>query len=56
MAKAEGFTARFGKKVDGLYFIGEVLDVGGEVGGYNFQWAFSSASICAKSLLSYNKN
>jgi len=26
----------------GLYFIGEVLDVTGELGGYNFQWAFSS--------------
>ena len=31
------------KKVNGLYFIGEVLDVTGELGGYNFQWAFSSA-------------
>ncbi|WP_051428452.1 MULTISPECIES: NAD(P)/FAD-dependent oxidoreductase [unclassified Lebetimonas] len=27
----------------GLYFVGEVLDVTGELGGYNFQWAFSSA-------------
>ncbi len=27
----------------GLHFIGEVLDVTGELGGYNFQWAFSSA-------------
>ncbi len=27
-----------------LYFIGEVLDVTGELGGYNFQWAFSSAN------------
>ena len=44
------------KKVNGLYFIGEVLDVSGEVGGYNFQWAFSSSAICAKSILSYNKN
>ena len=26
-----------------LYFIGEVLDVTGELGGYNFQWAFASA-------------
>jgi hypothetical protein len=38
------------KKVENLYFIGEVLDVTGELGGYNFQWAFSSASVCAKSL------
>ena len=27
----------------GLYFIGEVLDVSGHLGGYNFQWAWSSA-------------
>ena len=38
------------KKVKGLYFIGEVVDVTGELGGYNFQWAFSSAFVCAKSL------
>ena len=31
------------KKIKDLYFIGEVLDVTGELGGYNFQWAFSSA-------------
>ena len=37
-------------KVNGLYFIGEVLDVTGIVGGYNFQWAFSSAYVCAKDL------
>ncbi|MBL6785069.1 MAG: NAD(P)/FAD-dependent oxidoreductase [Rickettsiales bacterium] len=30
------------KKVKGLYFIGEVLDVTGHLGGYNFQWAWSS--------------
>lgn len=32
-----------------LYFIGEVIDVTGELGGYNFQWAFSSGYICANS-------
>ncbi|MBT8347864.1 MAG: aminoacetone oxidase family FAD-binding enzyme, partial [Sulfurovum sp.] len=36
------------KKEDGIYFIGEVLDVTGRLGGYNFQWAFSSAYSCAK--------
>lgn len=36
------------KKEEGLYFIGEVLDVTGRLGGYNFQWAFSSAYSCAK--------
>jgi len=37
-------------KQDGLYFIGEVLDVTGIVGGYNFQWAFSSAYVCSMDL------
>jgi predicted Rossmann fold flavoprotein len=31
------------KKVSGLYFIGEVVDVTGWLGGYNFQWAWASA-------------
>ena len=30
------------KKIRGLYFIGEVVDVTGWLGGYNFQWAWSS--------------
>lgn len=34
----------------GLYFIGEVLDVTGHLGGFNFQWAWSSAFACAKAL------
>lgn len=34
----------------GLFFIGEVLDVTGWLGGYNFQWAWSSAFACAESL------
>jgi predicted Rossmann fold flavoprotein len=33
--------------VKNLYFIGEVVDVTGELGGYNFQWAFSSGVVCA---------
>jgi len=37
-------------KVENLHFIGEVVDVTGELGGYNFQWAFSSAYSCAKSI------
>ncbi|MDD5400443.1 MAG: aminoacetone oxidase family FAD-binding enzyme [Sulfurimonas sp.] len=36
--------------VKNLYFIGEVVDVTGELGGYNFQWAFSSGFVCAKSI------
>lgn len=35
----------------GLYFIGEVLDVTGHLGGYNFQWAWSSAYAAAQDLL-----
>ena len=31
------------KRVPGLYFIGEVVDVTGQLGGYNFQWAWASA-------------
>jgi predicted Rossmann fold flavoprotein len=31
------------KKCEGLYFLGEALDVTGELGGYNFQWAFATA-------------
>jgi predicted flavoprotein YhiN len=30
------------KAQGGLYFIGEVLDVTGHLGGFNFQWAWSS--------------
>ncbi len=39
------------KKVPGLYFIGEVMDVTGWLGGYNFQWAWSSAWACAQALV-----
>ncbi len=38
------------KKVKGLHFIGEVVDVTGWLGGYNFQWAWSSAYSCAQAL------
>ena len=34
----------------GLYFIGEVVDVTGWLGGYNFQWAWASAHACALAL------
>jgi predicted Rossmann fold flavoprotein len=36
--------------VPGLYFIGEVVDVTGWLGGYNFQWAWASAMACARAL------
>lgn len=38
------------KKTDGLFFIGEVVDVTGWLGGYNFQWAWSSAYAAGNSL------
>jgi len=41
------------QKEEGLYFIGEVLDVTGRLGGYNFQWAFSSAYSCSKNIQNY---
>jgi len=37
-------------KQPGLYFIGEVVDVTGWLGGYNFQWAWASAHACAEAL------
>ena len=38
------------KAQPGLYFIGEVVDVTGWLGGYNFQWAWASAAACAQAL------
>ena len=37
-------------KQPGLYFIGEVVDVTGWLGGYNFQWAWASGFACAQGL------
>jgi len=48
-AEIDAFTMQ-SKLVNGLYFIGEVMDVTGELGGYNLQWAFSSAAVCAEHL------
>jgi hypothetical protein len=38
------------KKVPGLYFIGEVVDVTGWLGGYNFQWAWASGYAAAQAI------
>ena len=38
------------KAVPGLFFIGEVLDVTGELGGFNFQWAWASAHAAGLAL------
>lgn len=40
-------TTMESRKQKGLYFIGEVLDIDGDTGGYNIQAAFSTAYICA---------
>jgi predicted Rossmann fold flavoprotein len=41
------------RRVPGLYFVGEVIDVTGWLGGYNFQWAWASAMACARALSPY---
>jgi predicted Rossmann fold flavoprotein len=38
------------KKVAGLYFVGEVVDVTGWLGGYNFQWAWASGAAAGRSV------
>jgi len=38
------------KKVAGLFFIGEVVDVTGWLGGYNFQWAWSSGFVTGQAI------
>ncbi|MFI4968713.1 MAG: NAD(P)/FAD-dependent oxidoreductase [Lysobacterales bacterium] len=39
-------TTMMSRRVPGLYFIGEVVDVSGWLGGYNFQWAWASGHAC----------
>jgi predicted Rossmann fold flavoprotein len=39
------------KQHPNLYFIGECVDVTGHLGGHNFQWAWSSAFVCANALI-----
>ena len=38
------------KRVSGLYFIGEVVDVTGQLGGFNFQWAWASGVAAGNSI------
>lgn len=38
------------KNIEGLFACGEILDVDGDCGGYNLQWAFSSGSVAGKSV------
>lgn len=48
--KALSSSSMMALDVRGLHFIGEVVDVTGWLGGYNFQWAWSSAAACARAL------
>ncbi len=43
-------TSMESKSVPGLYFIGEVVDVTGHLGGYNFQWAWASGYACGQAV------
>ena len=43
------------KKVRGLFVTGEAVDVDGDCGGYNLQWAFSSAMVAADKIIDENK-
>jgi predicted Rossmann fold flavoprotein len=43
-------TTMESKKVPGLFFIGEVVDVTGQLGGFNFQWAWASGACAGRAL------
>jgi predicted flavoprotein YhiN len=34
----------------GLYLVGEMLDIDGRIGGFNFQWAWSTARVAGRAL------
>ena len=50
-----GYFARYktleSKLVPGLFFAGEILDVDGRIGGFNFQWAWASGATAAQALI-----
>lgn len=49
--KALDSKTMMAKEHQGLFFIGECVDVTGHLGGHNFQWAWSSAYVCAHNLI-----
>jgi predicted Rossmann fold flavoprotein len=49
LSEVEGRTLQ-SRRCAGLYFSGEILDVDGRLGGFNFQWAWSSAMTVARAL------
>lgn len=46
------FASMESKLASGLYIVGEALNVDGDCGGYNLQWAYTSAAVCANAILS----
>jgi predicted Rossmann fold flavoprotein len=44
------------RRVPGLYLVGEILDVDGRIGGFNFQWAWSSARVAGEAIGRVNLN
>lgn len=42
------------RKCPGLYLVGEVLDVDGRIGGFNFQWAWASGFVAGRALASWS--
>ena len=49
----ENLQSRF---AEGVYFTGEILDVDGQCGGFNLQWAYASARVVGKALYEKNKS
>ncbi|MBI3315477.1 MAG: NAD(P)/FAD-dependent oxidoreductase [Candidatus Omnitrophica bacterium] len=48
--KEANFSTMESKLVPGLYFAGEILDVDGRIGGFNFQWSWSSGTVAGRSV------
>ena len=44
------FRTMESRKLPGLYLIGEILDCEGRIGGFNFQWAWSTAYVAGKAI------
>jgi len=44
------FRTMASRRCDGLYLVGEILDVDGRIGGFNFQWAWSTAHAAGRAL------
>ena len=56
-ADLRDFVARTleSRKAQNIFAAGEVLDVDGDCGGFNLQWAWSSAALCAAEIIARNK-